>query len=133
MKRYVLIGAGFCSLGLGVAGIFLPVLPTTPFLLLSASCFLKSSKRLYAWLIGHRVFGKYIENYLKHRAVTRRAKVASIALLWLTIGTTAVFFTEKALVRGILAVVAVAVTAHLLTLRTLTRAMLEVRGPGSGD
>jgi uncharacterized membrane protein YbaN (DUF454 family) len=120
MKRIVLMSAGFCSLGLGVAGIFLPVLPTTPFLLLSASCFLRSSDRLYRWLIAHRVFGRYIENYLKHRAVTLRAKVSSIALLWLTIGSTIVFFVDFPVVRAVLALIAAGVTVHLLRLRTFT-------------
>jgi len=56
MLKYVLIGAGFCSLGLGIAGIFLPVLPTTPFMLLAASCFFKSSDRLYGWIRSHPAF-----------------------------------------------------------------------------
>lgn len=127
MKRVVLMGAGFCSLGLGVAGIFLPVLPTTPFLLLSASCFLKSSDRLYLWLVNHRMFGKYIENYLKHRAVTVQAKAMSISLLWLTIGATIVFFVDSVIVRGILALIAVGVTVHLLRLRTLTSGRIASR------
>jgi len=125
MKRYFLIGAGFCSLALGVAGIFLPVLPTTPFLLLSASCFLKSSKRLYLWRVSHPQLGPYISNYLKYRAVTARAKVVSITLLWLTIGSTIVFFVDKTFVRVLLALIAAGVTVHLAKLRTLTRAMLD--------
>lgn len=67
MRKYFLIAAGFLSLGTGIIGIFIPVLPTTPFLLLAATCFIKSSKKLYQWLIDHRVFGKYIENYIKYR------------------------------------------------------------------
>ncbi len=119
MKRHLLIGVGIASLVLGGVGIFLPLLPTTPFLLLSASCFLRSSKRLYSWLVGHRLLGPYIENYLKLRAVPRRAKIASIAALWTTIGVTAVFFVERLPVRALLAAVAVGVTIHLARMRTL--------------
>jgi hypothetical protein len=128
MKRVLLVGAGFCSLGLGVAGIFLPVLPTTPFLLLSATCFLKSSNPLYRWLTGHRVFGKYIENYLKYRAITLRAKVSSIVLLWITIGSTILFAVDYLPARVLLGIIALGVTVHLLRMRTLTREMLDADG-----
>jgi len=124
VKRTILLSVGFCSLGLGVIGVFIPLLPTTPFLLLSASCFLKSSARLYRRLIGHKVLGKYIENYLNHRAVSLRSKLVSVSLLWVTIGSTIVFFVDTWSVRCILGLVAIGVTIHLLRLRTLTAAML---------
>ncbi|MCF7929118.1 MAG: YbaN family protein [Spirochaetales bacterium] len=67
------------SLGLGVLGIFLPLLPTTPFLLVAAFFFVRSSDRMYTWLIGHPVLGRYIRDYLRYRAISRRAKIVSIA------------------------------------------------------
>lgn len=124
MKRILLMVTGFCFLGLGIVGIFLPLLPTTPFLLLAASLFLKSSTRLYGWLIGHRILGPYIKNYLIYRAVTKRSKIIGVSLVWLTIGLTGIFFVDSLVVRLLLATIAVAVTAHLLRMRTLTPEMI---------
>lgn len=119
MLKYVLIGAGFCSLGLGIAGIFLPVLPTTPFMLLAASCFFKSSDRLYDWIRSHPAFGAYIDNYLTHRAISRRNKTVSVSVLWLTLGLSAAFATDSGLIRIILLLVGAGVTVHLLLIKTL--------------
>jgi methylthioribose-1-phosphate isomerase len=71
---------------LGVIGIFLPVLPTTPFLLLAAACFVRSSKSFYLWLIHHRQLGPWIRDYLEGQGIPLKAKVYSIALMWLSIG-----------------------------------------------
>lgn len=125
MKKYLLIAAGVTSLSAGVVGIFVPVLPTTPFLLLAAACFLRSSRRLYDWLTGHRILGPYISNYLTYRAVTRRSKIISITLLWLVLGSSIVFAVNLWWVRLILAAVGCGVTVHLATMRTLTAEMLE--------
>ena len=77
---------GVVSLSLGVAGIFLPLLPTTPFLLLAAWVFVRSSPRLYAWLINHPHLGVYIRNFRENHAIPLRVKVVSVSLAWLTIG-----------------------------------------------
>jgi uncharacterized membrane protein YbaN (DUF454 family) len=68
---------GLVSLGLGCVGIVLPLLPTTPFLLLAAFCFARSSDRLHDWLHAHRVFGPLLDNWRRHRAIDRGAKVAA--------------------------------------------------------
>lgn len=117
--------AGLASLGLGVLGVFLPLLPTTPFLLLAAASFVRSSPRLYAWLIGHRWFGSYIRHYREHRAITLQAKVFTLVLLWAVIGYSAIGVLEAWWLRALLAAIAVGVSAHVLSLRTLTREMLE--------
>ena len=93
------------------------------FLLLSAACFVRSSERLYEWLMGHRVFGSYIRNYREHRAVTRRTKVGTLLLLWVAIGYSAIVVVQSLLIRFVLFVIAVAVTVHVLSLRTMTREM----------
>jgi len=125
MKKYLLISAGFASLSLGVLGIFLPVLPTTPFLLLSAAFFLKSSKSLYNRLTGHKILGGYIKNYLKYRAVTLKSKIISIITLWAVIGMTVIFFTSNLWLRIALIIIAMSVTAHLIKLKTLTKEMID--------
>lgn len=84
--RIFLIILGSISLVLGVVGIFLPMLPTTPFLLLSAAVWLKASPSLYEWLLNHRVFGEYIRNFREHRAIPLRVKIISVSMVWLTIG-----------------------------------------------
>ena len=125
MKKAILITGGYVSLSLGVVGIFVPVLPTTPFLLLSAACFLNSSERLYRWLIHLKVFGNYISNYLKYRAISLRSKIMSISLLWLVIGSTVLFFISNLWIRLVLLLIAAGVTIHILKLRTLTREMTQ--------
>ena len=81
--------AGIFALSLGIIGIVVPLLPTTPFLLLAAACFVRSSEKLYAWLLHHKWFGEYIRHYREHRAITLRAKIVILVLLWGVIAYTA--------------------------------------------
>jgi uncharacterized membrane protein YbaN (DUF454 family) len=125
MKKYFLIAAGIFCLVLGVAGIFLPLLPTTPFFLLAAACFFRSSKSLYAWLINHKFLGKRIQYYRVYKAISLRSKLLSLALLWLTIAYSAFFVVKIFWVQIVLLLIAVAVSIHLISFRTLTQKMLE--------
>ena len=84
VMKYICLFIGFLSLILGVIGIFLPVLPTTPFLLLSAALFFRSSPRAYDWLLTHKYLGPYIRSFREDRMIPLRAKIVSISLLWLT-------------------------------------------------
>ena len=124
MKKYLLLGAGGVSLSLGIVGIFVPVLPTTPFLLLSAYCFLRSSSRLYHWLTRHKLFGAYIRNYIRYKAITRRAKIISLVFLWAVILSTVFLFIDPVWLDILLVVIAAGVTVHILSLRTLTKEMI---------
>lgn len=117
MRKYLLIVAGLVSLALGIIGIFLPILPTTCFLLLSTYCFARSSPRLHGWLLNHRWLGPRIRLYMEHHAVTFRTKVVALATLWTSIILSAVL-VRNLIVGGILLLVAVAVSIHLLTLKT---------------
>lgn len=117
LKQYLLIAGGILSLVLGTIGIFLPVLPTTPFLLLSAYCFIRSSVKLYHWLIHHRVFGAYIYNYLEHRAVKKRAKIVAIVMLWPAL-LISMYIVGKTWATILLFVIGTAVTIHILKLQT---------------
>ncbi|WP_319371908.1 YbaN family protein [uncultured Ilyobacter sp.] len=124
MKKYLLIIGGFISLFLGILGIILPLLPTTPFLLLSAGCFMKSSKKIYTWIINHKVFGSYIENYIKFRAISLKSKAISIVFLWCTILSSAFFFVSNFKTRILLIFIATAVTSHIFMIKTLTKEMI---------
>ena len=116
-KKGLLIAAGFLSLGLGTIGIVLPVLPTTPFLLLAAYCFLRSSKRLHHWLLHHPLFGRYIYHYLQYRAVKKSAKITAIALLWPSL-LFSMYLVGKPWVAVMLVIIGSAVTWHILSLKT---------------
>ncbi len=111
--------AGLLSVGLGAAGIFIPVLPTTPFLLLAAACFMRSSDELHAWILTNRWFGFYIRNYREHKAITKRTKTVTLVLLWGTIGYSSFGVVSSWTLRTLLLVIAVAVTVHVLSFRTL--------------
>ena len=125
LRKWLLMVAGILCVGLGVLGIFVPVLPTTPFLLLAAACFVRSSDRLYNWLIHHKWFGDYIRHYREHRAVTLKSKIIALVMLWGVIGYTAFGVIDNWWIRGLLGIIAVGVTLHLIHLKTLTPEMLQ--------
>jgi uncharacterized membrane protein YbaN (DUF454 family) len=118
IKRNLLITGGTLSTGLGVAGIFIPILPTTPFLLLAAYCYMRSSDRLYHWLLNNRLFGAYITNYIEGRGMPLRTKIFTILLLWVTIGLTIAFAVQNLAIRIILILIAVGVTLHISLIKT---------------
>jgi len=117
--RPLLIIAGTLLVGLGIIGILVPVLPTTPFLLLAATCYARSSQRFYHWLLNNKWFGNYIKNYIQRKGVPLKVKVLAITWLWITIGFSVVFTVEVFLVKLILIVIAIGVSIHILCLRTL--------------
>ena len=120
--RTFLVILGGLSLVLGLLGIFVPLLPTTPFLLLVAALWVRSSPRLYAWLLSHRRLGPYIRNFRENRAIPLRAKVFSVTLLWATL-----LYCIVAVVDAwwwaqlVLLCVAVGVTWHILSFATLRK------------
>ena len=116
--RLLMISAGLISTGLGVLGIFLPVLPTTPFLLLAAFLFARSSEMFHSWLMSNRVFGKYLKNYLEKRSIPLGVKIYALSLLWAAIAVSVVFFISFMPARILLPVIALAVTWHILSVKT---------------
>jgi hypothetical protein len=110
--------AGTFFLALGLIGIPLPFLPTTPFLLVAAACYLRGSLRMYNWMMTNRYFGAYLKDYLEGRGLSIRAKLASVSMLWIVIALSAVLATGSDIVRVCLIAVAVGVTVHVFLLRT---------------
>ncbi len=109
--------AGTIFLGLGAIGIFLPVLPTTPFLLLAAACYLRGSERMHQWLLNNRWFGSYIRNYHDGKGISAKAKIFSISTLWITILLSA-YLIHMAHVQILLFIIAIAVSMHLIMIPT---------------
>lgn len=118
IKKHLLMIIGTISLVLGAIGIILPILPTTPFLLLSSYCYIRSSKRLYNWLINHKVFGKYVYSYLVHKAIKKSSKIIAITLIWISLSFT-IYLLQNIYLGFILVSIGAAVSIYLLRLKTL--------------
>ncbi|MBN1161827.1 MAG: YbaN family protein [Dehalococcoidales bacterium] len=118
MQRRLLATAGTACVGVGIAGIFIPVLPTTPFLLLAAYCYMRSSSRMHRWLLNNRFFGSYVRNYIEGKGMPLHLKIITIALLWTTIGLTTSFAVEHIAIRIVLIIIAAAVTTHIVMIKT---------------
>lgn len=112
--RALLIAGGTLCVGLGVLGIFLPLLPTTVFLLLAAACYARSSERFYLKLINNPVLGAYIRNSREGRGMRRRDKAVTLALLWIGIGATMIWTVEAIWLRLLLFGIASGVTIHVV-------------------
>jgi len=118
LLRAFLVGAGFLATGLGIAGIFLPLLPTVPLLLLAAACFARSSPRCYTWLLEHPRLGPLVADYLDGGGIPLRAKVVAIALLWLSVSLSLYLAAPPTWLRLVLLGIAAGVTFYLLRLPT---------------
>ena len=118
MKTLFII-LGSISLALGIIGIFLPLLPTTPFLLLSAALWVKGSPKLYNWLLQHRHFGPYIRNFREHKAIPLRAKIISVSMVWITLLYCTFFVAENTWLRISFILLAAGISWHILSYRTM--------------
>lgn len=116
--RYAYLVSGFLLVGIGVLGIFLPLLPTTIFLILASACFMKSSPKANEWLKNNKFLGAYLRNYQDKTGLTLTAKVINISVLWISISLSAYFFTEELYIRLLLLAIAIGVTIHLLMIKT---------------
>jgi hypothetical protein len=117
-KRRLFVVAGSIVLVLGIIGIIVPVLPTTPFLLLAALYYMRGSRQLYDALLCNRFIGNYIRNYLEGRGMSLKMKIWTLSLLWLAIILTVTLITDSLIIRIILAVVLTGVTIHILKIKT---------------
>ena len=127
LLRPFLLLVGVISVGLGVVGIFLPVMPTTPFLLLAAYCFARSSERMHRWLVTHPRLGCYVEGFLYGGGVPRRAKRAALFTLWpaITVSCVIVIVTAVNSAVAIGAPIAMVITASIVSVYIVTRPTVE--------
>ncbi|MFT9497524.1 YbaN family protein [Anaerosolibacter sp.] len=115
----VLIVIGTLSMVLGFIGIFLPVLPTTPFLILASICYIRSSEKLHRWLMNHKLFGECIRNYQEKKGIPCKVKIFAIGSLWLSIGYSALFIIPVTMIKVLMFGIAAGVTIHILSFKTL--------------
>ena len=119
MLRPLLLVAGTLCVILGVLGIFLPLLPTTPFLLLAAAAYARSSEKFYDWLINHKWFGEYIQNFRSGKGIPMRAKIKAIVVLWISIAFSMIYATDILWVRLVLGSCGLGITIFLIRFPTL--------------
>lgn len=120
MKKTTYIVLGFVSLGLGVIGIVLPILPTVPFFLLTSWLFYRSSEKNYHWLMNHPLFGPRLRQYKRYQAIPRGAKLYGILVLWSSL-LLSIWLVKKPVVSFVLPMIGLIVTRHILSIRSLTK------------
>ena len=116
--RWILISCGWLAVAGGVIGIFLPLVPTVPFLLLAVACFARSSERFHRWLVEHNHLGPLLRDYLRGAGIPLRAKVIAIGMVWVSFPATTILFARDFWLKALLIAVAVGVTLYLLSLPT---------------
>jgi hypothetical protein len=124
LKKILVLSGTICII-LGIIGIFVPLLPTTPFLLLAAACYARGSKKFYYWLINNKWLGEYIKSYQEGKGIPLIIKLSIITLLWISIFFSIIIFVSNPLIKFILIIIAIGVTIHILTIKTTNKKMLK--------
>jgi len=119
--RWVLISCGWISIAGGVAGIFLPLIPTVPFLLLAVACFARSSEKFHTWLVEHNHLGPLLRNYLNGAGIPLRAKKVAIGMVWISFPATTFLFAQTLWLKVLLLTLAAGITIYLLSLPTVPK------------
>jgi uncharacterized membrane protein YbaN (DUF454 family) len=125
LMRALLVVCGTVCVALGVLGIFLPLLPTTVFLLMAAACYARSSDRFYQKLITNRWLGSYIVNHREGRGMRRRDKAITLVMLWVGIGATMIWTAESVWLRLGLLAIAAGVSVHVAKLKTFDAGLVR--------
>jgi len=120
-KKALFFAAGSISLGLGILGMAIPLLPTTPFLLLSVACYCRSSERMYRWILDNKLIGEYISNYREGKGIPLRTKALVLGLLWVTISYSVILALNVLPAQITLLVIAFGVTVHIVRLPTFEK------------
>ncbi len=118
LAKKILIVLGTFFLGVGVIGAFVPLLPTTPFLLLAAACYARSSKRLYDWLMSNRYFGRHLKDYVDGKGISLKLKIFTLSLLLMTIAYSVIFIIDNTFWRMTLLLIGAGVSVHIIAIKT---------------
>ena len=124
-KRLIFIG-GFISLILGIIGLVIPILPTTPFLLLASAAFAKSSERFNNWLLNNKILGAYIKNYREGKGLPLKIKAITLSLLWITIIISIIFLMHLFWVQFVLICIAIVVSIHIILIKPRIYKLLDI-------
>jgi hypothetical protein len=119
--RALFFVAGVVSLALAIAGVVLPVLPTTPLVLLAAACFARSYRPFHEWLIAHRLFGPMVREWHEHGSIPFRVKLTAISMMALGLGTSIVLFVEAPWLKALLAALGLGLGAWMYRLPSRDR------------
>ncbi|MBP2028909.1 uncharacterized membrane protein YbaN (DUF454 family) [Acetoanaerobium pronyense] len=122
MIKILLLALGTITLILGTIGILLPVLPTTPFLLISLFCYMKSSDKLYNFVLENKYLGPYVHGYVSGRGIPMKAKIKAISLIIVTVGSSIIFFINPVHLKIMLFFIATTVCVYIWTRKTATEA-----------
>jgi uncharacterized membrane protein YbaN (DUF454 family) len=115
--RVSLILIGWLCVALGVIGIFLPVMPTTVFLLIAAACFARSSEKFYVWLLTNKYLGKFVLNFREKRGMTIKSKIIALTTLTLVLGYTIIFAIDLTWLQVLLTLLYLSISAYILSLK----------------
>jgi len=119
LLRWILICCGWFSIAAGAVGLFLPLVPTVPFLLLAAACFARSSVRFHTWLIEHNHLGPLVRDFLNGGGIPLKAKQMAIGMVWVSFPASAFLFVPVTWLKIVLLAVATGITLYLLALPTV--------------
>lgn len=118
MKKIVLWIIGIITLALGFIGIFIPVFPTTPFLLVALACFVNSSSKMHRFILENKYLGPYVKDYTSGNGIPMKAKWRAVSLIWITIGFSALFVLDKWSLRILILSTATLVSIYIFTRKT---------------
>lgn len=119
MKKAILMTIGSISLVLGFIGVFLPVIPTTPFVLVPLACFMNTSEKMHHFVMTNKHLGPYARAYANGEGIPKRAKLKAVFLIWITIGFSVIFVLDKLPLRIMLLVIATIVSTYIVTRPTV--------------
>lgn len=122
--KFLLNVIGSIAVILAILGIFLPLLPTTPFLLLASACYVRGSERMHRWLLHNRLFGEYLRNIEHKRGMPLRGKIVTLIVLWVSMSYS-IYIVKALFVKVILIAIAAGVTIMILRMKTLERAAAD--------
>lgn len=120
MKKIILLIIGVITMSLGFVGIFLPVFPTTPFLLVALACFVNSSAKMHRFILENKYLGPYVKDYTSGNGIPMKAKWRAVSLIWITIGFSAIFVLDKWSLRILILSIATLVSIYIFTRKTAT-------------
>lgn len=118
MKKAILLVIGTITLIFGFVGVFLPVLPTTPFLLVSLACFVNSSTKMHQFIMNNKVLGPYVKDYASGKGIPKKAKWRAVLFIWVTIGFSATFILDRLFLRIVILIIALLVSIYIFTRKT---------------